>query len=116
MAQYHPASGELIDVRPLGNKLVDTASIALVRTDDFEVMRLVLQQGKSVPEHHVPGEITLQCIEGTVEVQSHDKTQQLQPGDLLYVPGNTPYALYALQNASVLMTMLRKDNGLVVTR
>lgn len=116
MSQYRPGSGELIDVRPLGDKLVDTASIALVRTDDFEVMRLVLPQGKSVPEHHVPGEVTLQCIEGAVEVQAHDKTQQLQAGDLLYVPGNTPYALYALQNASVLMTMLRKDNGRVVTR
>lgn len=116
MSQYHPVPGEVIDIRPLADKLLDTASIALVRTDDIEVMRLVLPNGKSIPEHHVPGEITLQCIEGIVEVQARDATQQLQAGELLYLHGNTPYALYALENASILMTMLRKDEGRVVTR
>lgn len=115
MSLYHPASGEVIDIRPLGDKLPEAASVALARTDDFEVMRLVLPKGKSVPEHRVAGEVTLQCIEGIVEVQAHDKTQQLQPGELLYLHGNTPYALYALENASVLMTMLRKDEDRAVT-
>ena len=115
MSQYHPSPGEVIDIRPLGDKLLDAASIALMRTDDFEVMRLVLPQGKSIPEHQVPGEVTLQCLEGVVEIQSHDKTQQLQAGELLYLHGNTPYALYALQNASLLMTMLRKDEGKAIT-
>jgi quercetin dioxygenase-like cupin family protein len=108
MSQHHAVSGEVIDIRPLGDKLVDTASIALVRTADFEVMRLMLPKGKSIPEHHVPGEITLQCIDGTVEVQVHDKTRALQAGELLYLQGNTPYALFALENSSVLMTMVRK--------
>lgn len=111
MSQYHPVPGEVIDLRPLADKLLDTASIALVRTDDLEVMRLVLPKGKSIPEHHVPGEITLQCIEGVVEIQAQDTTQQLQAGELLYLHGDTPYALYALENASILMTMLRKDEG-----
>lgn len=109
MSLRHAVSGEVIDIRPLGDQLVDAASIALARTDDFEVMRLALPKGKSVPEHQVPGEITLQCIEGTVEVQAHDKTQQLQAGNLLYLQGNTPYAIFALENSSVLMTMVRKD-------
>jgi quercetin dioxygenase-like cupin family protein len=109
MSLHHAVSGEVIDIRPLGDTLVDTASIALVRTDDFEVMRLVLPKGKSIPEHHVPGEITLQCIEGTVEVQAHDKTQQLQAGDLFYLQGNTSYAVFALENSSILMSMVRKE-------
>jgi quercetin dioxygenase-like cupin family protein len=111
MPQYHPRPGEPIDIRPLGGKLTDTAPIALVRTDDIEVMRLVLSQGKSIPQHQVAGEITLQCIEGTVEVQAQGKAQPLAAGELLYLHGNTPYALYALQDSSVLMTMLRKDSG-----
>ena len=115
MAQYHPPSGEPIDIRPLGDKLTDAASIALMRTEDVEVMRLILPQGKSIPLHQIPGEITLQCIEGTVELQAHDKTQPLMAGELLYLQGNTPYALYALQNSSLLMTMLRKDDGIATT-
>lgn len=115
MSQYHPSPGEVVDIRPLGGKLPDAASIALFRTDDVEVMRLILPKGKSIPEHFVPGEITLQCLEGVVEIQALDKTQQLQAGELLYLHGNTPYAIVALDNASVLMTMLRKDEGRVVT-
>lgn len=115
MSLPHPSSGDVIDVRPLGDKLLEAASIALVRTDDFEVMRLILPKGKSIPEHHVPGEITLQCMEGVIEIQAHDKTQQLQTGELIYLQGNTPYAIFALQNSSVLMTMLRKDDERIIT-
>lgn len=110
MSQPHPLPGEVIDVRPLGDKLASASSLALVRTDDFEVMRLVLQKGKSIPEHSVQGEVTLQCIEGTVEVQAHGKTQALRAGEMLYLEGKQPYAMNALEDASVLMTMLRKDD------
>lgn len=110
MALHHVTSGEPVDIRPLGDRLVDTPSTAVVRTDDFEVMRMVLPAGKSVPQHHVPGELTIQCLEGTVELQAHDKTQPLRAGDLVYLAGNVPHALYALENSSILVTMLRKDH------
>lgn len=105
---HHATSGELIDVRPLADKLPQSISTALLRTDNLEVMRLVLPADKSMPEHHVPGEITLLCLEGTVELQAHDKTQVLQQGQMIYLMGNVPYALRALEDSSVLMTMLRK--------
>ncbi|MEC4722606.1 cupin domain-containing protein [Noviherbaspirillum sp. CPCC 100848] len=108
MSLHHATPGELIDIRPLGDKLVDSASLALVRTDDFEVMRLVLPQGKSIPEHRIEGELTLQCLEGTVEVETLGQCRQLRAGQMIYLQGNTPYALAAPENASVLMTMLRK--------
>lgn len=110
MALPHPTSGELIDIRPLGDKLADTPSTALVRTDDFEVMRMVLLTGKSVPQHHIPGELTIQCLEGTVELQAHDKTQPLHAGDLVYLEGDVPHALYALEDSAILVTMLRKNH------
>jgi len=110
MSLPHPASGELIDLRPLGDKLTDAASIALVRTEDFEVMRLVLPKGRSIPEHSVEGEFTLQCLEGMVELQAQGKKQRIEPGQLIYLQGQTPYAIHALDNASLLMTMLRKGD------
>lgn len=110
MALHHVTSGELIDIRPLGDKLVDTPSTALVRTDDFEVMRMVLPASKSIPQHQVEGELTIQCLEGTVELQAHDKTLPLRAGELVYLDGNVPHALYALENSSILVTMLRKGN------
>ncbi|OWW18894.1 cupin domain-containing protein [Noviherbaspirillum denitrificans] len=110
MALHRPAPGELIDIRPLGDKLAEADSIALARTDDFEVMRVVMPAGKTIPEHSVPAELTLQCLEGTVDVQALGRTQTLEAGQMLYLHGNTPYALQARANASVLMTVLRKEN------
>ncbi len=111
MSLHHASSGEKIDVRSLGEKLTQTTSTALLRTADLEVMRIVLPKGKSIPEHHVPGEITIQCIEGTVELQAHGANQILMAGEMLYLEGNMPYAIFALENASVLMTILRKADG-----
>jgi quercetin dioxygenase-like cupin family protein len=106
MSLHHATSGERIDLRPLGAKLTQSASVALLKTPHLEVMRLVLPAGKSLPEHQVAGDITLQCLEGTVELQAHDRTQVLQAGELVYLAGNVPYALYALENSSVLMSVL----------
>ena len=111
MSLHHAVSGEPIDVRPLGSALAEASSTALLRTDDLEVMRLVLQEGKSVPEHTVPGEVTLQCVEGKIEVQTEGRTQELLAGEMLFVAGRVPYAIHALADASVLMTVLRKDEA-----
>lgn len=111
MALHHPSSGELIDIRPLGDKLVDTPSTALVRTDDFEVMRMILPKGKSVPEHHIPGELSIQCLEGTLELQAHDKTIVMRTGDWVYLEGDVPHALNALENTAILVSMVRKPTS-----
>ncbi|GAB3540882.1 cupin domain-containing protein [Noviherbaspirillum agri] len=111
MALRHPTSGELVDIRPLGDKLVDTPSTALVRTEDFEVMRMILPMGKSVPQHHVPGELTIQCLEGIVELQAHGKTVAMRAGDLVFLAGEVPHALYALENSAILVTMVRKPTN-----
>jgi len=47
MSLPHAASGELIDVRPLGASLRQTSSSTLVRADHLEVFRLVLAAGKA---------------------------------------------------------------------
>jgi quercetin dioxygenase-like cupin family protein len=111
MSLHHAHSGEPIDVRPLGPGLAEAASTALVRTDDLEVMRLVLLQGKSIPEHQTAGEITLQCLEGEIEVSTDGRTQPLRAGQMLLVAGRVPYAVHARTDASVLMTVLRKEEA-----
>ena len=40
--------------------------LALFKTEELEVIRLVLAAGKSLPPHKVPGEITIQCLEGRI--------------------------------------------------
>ena len=51
MAIPHAISGQPVDVHPLGTELSSAQSIALFKSQDIEVMRVVLLAGKSMKEH-----------------------------------------------------------------
>lgn len=105
MAIHHASSGEIIDVRPLGARLHETQSSALVREDQLEVMRFVLPAGKELPEHAVRGPITIQCLEGVVEVSAHGTSKTVRAGELMYLADQVPHSLRASEDSSVLVSM-----------
>jgi quercetin dioxygenase-like cupin family protein len=105
MAIPHAASGQIVDVRPLGKSLSQSVTTTLVKTDRLEVIRLVLPAGKVIPSHQVPGEITVQCLEGEVEFSAGECSQVLSAGQLLYLRGSEPHSLQGVQDASVLVTI-----------
>ncbi len=109
MAIPHAASGEVIDIRPLGEGLRRAITTVLVKTERLEVLRMVLPEGKEIPVHRAPGEITVQCLEGTVEFQAHDQSRTLQAGQMLYLAAREPHALRAIEDASVLVTIQLKN-------
>lgn len=106
MAIPHASSGEVIDIRPLGPELSVTQTSTLVKTEFLEIIRIVLPQGKEIPTHQVLGEITIQCLEGHVEVMAGTKTRELTAGHMLYLSGGEPHALKGLTDSSVLVTIL----------
>jgi quercetin dioxygenase-like cupin family protein len=106
MALPHAGSGELIDVRPLGSQLTSAPSRAILKTSSLELMRMVMPAGRTVAEHRVSGECTIQCIEGSVELTSHGKTQLMRTGDLVYFEGGVVHALHAQEDSSLLVTIL----------
>lgn len=109
MALPHAAPGQAIDVRPLGSRLAGAKTVALFKSEDLEVMRLVLQAGRSLPPHKVPGEITVQCLEGVLDVTADAQSHVLRAGQLLYLQGGVLHAVTALEDASALVTVaLRK--------
>ena len=111
MALPHAESGQIIDITPPGSRLRSTVSTALFKAEDLEVMRLVLLAGKGIPPHKVAGEVTIQCIEGVVEVSSQD-VRTLDAGKMLYLRGDEVHSLRALEDASVLLTIfLDRRNG-----
>ncbi|MEO7254685.1 MAG: cupin [Casimicrobium sp.] len=106
MAIHHAASGELINVRPLREELLTAQTKALYKSDQLEVFRMVLLAGVSVPEHQVVGEFTVQCLEGSVEFSIAGTSEILRQGDLMCLSGCVPYALQALEDSSILFTLL----------
>lgn len=110
MALPHAESGQIIDISPLGDRLRSSVSTALFKAEDLEVMRLVLLAGKGIPPHKVSGEVTIQCIEGVVEVSSRE-ARTLEVGKMLYLRGDEVHSLRAIEDASVLLTIFldRRD-------
>ena len=104
MALPHARSGQIIDISPLGSGLRSAVSTALFKAEDLEVMRLVLLSGKGIPPHKVAGEVTIQCIEGVVEVSS-DEVQTLEAGKMMYLRGDEVHSLRAVEDASMLVTI-----------
>ncbi|OYT99956.1 MAG: hypothetical protein CFE40_01125 [Burkholderiales bacterium PBB1] len=109
MAIPHAQPGQVIEVQPLGARMTQEPTVALFKSADLEVMRLVLTAGKCLPPHSVPGEITIQCIEGAIEVTFDGGSQRLQPGQMLYLARGASHGVQALQDSSALVTVaLRK--------
>jgi len=106
MALNHAIPGEIVDVSPLGDKLTEAINTTLLRSEHLQVFRVVLRQGEEFREHAVPGEITVQCLEGLVDFQiGRDEARRLAPGQLVYLEGGQPHGLKALENTSVLVTI-----------
>ena len=120
MALEHLQAGQVANVQPYGAALAGASNTALFKSAELEVMRLVLPKGKTMPAHQVQSEITIQCIEGVVQIDasapapapeasgSRRSSATLQAGQLLYLPGGAPHALLALEDASVLVTIVVK--------
>lgn len=106
MAIHHALPGELIDIRPLQGKIDGALSKALYKSKHIEVFRLFLVAGKVIPEHRVPGELTVQCLEGSVEFTAAGSSQLMRQGDLICVEGSEPHALKGVEDGSVLVTLL----------
>lgn len=106
MAIQHASPGEVINIRPLKEQLAGTKTSTLLTTDCMKVLRLVMPAGKKIAEHQAPGEITVQCLEGRIQFTSNGKPQELAAGEMLFLNAAAPHAVEAIEDASVLVTIL----------
>ena len=115
MAIPHAQAGEVIDIRPLGTRLKDSITSTLVKTEALEVLRLVIPAGTQIDPHQVPGEITVQCLEGQVIFDAGGTDRELVAGDLLFLEGGTMHALRSVKDSSILVTILLHHKSAAAT-
>ena len=102
MAILHAIPGQPVDVSPLGARLERGQSVALFKSRDLEV---VLAPGKSLPAHKLPGDLTLHCLEGRLEIGVQGQRTELLPGELVYLPGGVVHEVTAVEPSSALVTI-----------
>lgn len=105
MALLHTPSSEVVRIAPLGAALATSVTSAILKANELEVIRVVVPRGKTLPQHQVPGEITLYCIEGEVELQTEGAVQVLGAGDFVHLQGGAAHALTGHTDASLLLTI-----------
>lgn len=82
MAIHRALSEELIGTRPTGSAISTVRTSTLYATQHLVVFRMILLSGNVMPEHEVIGELTVQCLEGSVEFSIGSARDVVRPGDL----------------------------------
>lgn len=111
MALHHASSGEIVDLRPLGSALKDAHTRALVKTDSFEAIRLVIAAGSEMPPHKVSGKFTLHCLEGRVQVEASSGNAELAAHEWVFFDGGVMHSVKGLEDSSLLLTIMLPASG-----
>lgn len=106
MALHHAKAGEIVDLGPLGKDLPNSRTTAIVKSEAFEAVRLVIPAGKELPAHEVSGDITLHCIEGRVALDLADAGLELRADQWIYLEGGASHSVRAIEDSSLLLTIL----------
>jgi quercetin dioxygenase-like cupin family protein len=103
MALLHARPAKKIHLMPIAVQAAKTS--ALVKTDAFEAVHLVLRAGDDISSHSVPGYATIHCLEGLVLLNISEQVQ-LAAGDWLYLDRGQEHSVSAIEDSSLLVTIL----------
>ncbi len=105
MALPHAAPGEVVRLQPL-SAVAGAKTTALVKTDSFEAVHLVVRAGTRIAPHSVDGYFTLHCLEGAITLETESKPLTLGAGDWVYLERGEKHGLTAGEDSSLLLTIL----------
>jgi quercetin dioxygenase-like cupin family protein len=106
MALPHAQPMDVINVGPFGEELHGTVSTSLIKTEQIQLLHMVLSAHQDQPQHHVDKECTIHCLEGEVEVVTGSGVRKLRPGNVIVLPARQQHALRARAESAVLVTLL----------
>jgi len=88
----------------LVSQLGSARTSALIKSDRFEAVRLIVAAGATIPTHQVAGYLTLQCLEGRVRLGP--SAVELAGGDWIYLDRGAPHSILGVEDSSLLLTIL----------
>lgn len=106
MGVAHAVAGKAMKLFLSESELGRAKTTALVRTRNFETMRLCVHAGHEIPEHKTKGPITVQCLQGKVVFTVGEINNEMVPGDWLYLDGDQNHSLRGMEDSTLLLTIL----------
>lgn len=109
MALQHAKPREIVDLRPLGDKLKNVKTAAIVKSERFEAIRLIILADTEIAPHKVPGNIMLHCLEGRVSLGLPDSAIVLNADEWVYLAAGEMHSVRGIEDSSLLLTILFED-------
>lgn len=106
MALHHAEPGEIVDLQPLGSKIKEAKSAALIKSEHFETIRLIVRAGEEMPPHEVPGSITLHCLEGRVKLELDSSSIELKVNEWVWLDGGEVHSVKGIEDSCLLLTII----------
>lgn len=106
MNQGHVESSEVINLETLKGDMNVDASYALVKTEDMEVIRMALPEGKEITEHSVEGEMSIQCLKGNIRFRVGNVVRNLSADDWMFLKRRQVFSYTVTSNTILLVTIL----------
>lgn len=103
MALHHAKHGEVVHLPACAE---GAGMKALVKTEQFEAIHLVVNSGSTIPPHRVTGQATLQCLRGRVRVALPEASVTLAQGDWMYLDRAEEHGVEGIEDAALLVTIL----------
>lgn len=77
----------------------------LVKTDTLRVVLITMLKGSKLHDHAAPGPITIQVLEGRMNVSVEDTSQVLHAGELVAMGPGVVHAVEAIEEGAFLLTI-----------
>jgi quercetin dioxygenase-like cupin family protein len=78
----------------------------VLATPSARVVVLAFDRGHLMKEHRAPRPLLLQALDGHLRITADDRTVDLRPGGLLYLPASVTHAVEAVQPSRLCLTLL----------
>lgn len=102
----HAYPGVPVDLRPIEESLPGATTVALVKEETFEAIRMVVRKDHKIPVHQVEGAITVYCLDGRIAFTARGQTHDLKAGHWLFLLGNEPHSLVGIEDSLLLLTVV----------
>lgn len=87
------------------------AGRTLVKDGQLRVTLVGLHAERGMSEHRAPGPVTIQVLEGAMEVSAEGKSWPLRAGDLLALDGGVVHAVTSAAGSIFLLTVVHPETA-----
>jgi len=81
------------------------AAKTLVKEGTLRVVLTLMRAGTELEEHKAAGPVTIQCLEGRVNVHSLKRSIELIEGEMIALDGGVPHSVEAVTESAFLLTI-----------